>query len=177
MSESAVKLERLSDLGFLNLRGDPDNREFTEAAQQVLGLTLPVAPNTTEGKDTRVFWLGPNEWLCVGATGIVDEYQKSLGEALLDQFAAVNDLSGGLVSYRLSGEHVRELLATGCTLDLHPTVFRPGCCAQTSVAKAAVLLSITDQDESFDVVIRRSFADYLWQWLLRAGRDFQIEVT
>jgi sarcosine oxidase gamma subunit len=32
-------------------------------------------------------------------------------------------------------------------------------------------------EAGFDVLLRRSFSDYLWQWLLRAGREYRIEVA
>lgn len=177
MSESPVKLERLSDRGYLNLRGNPDDRTFIDAVQRVTGIKLPVTPNTVESADVRACWLGPDEWLLVGAGGDIEQTLASLNEALMDQVAAVNDLSGGMVSYCLSGEFAPDLLATGCTLDLNPAVFRPGCCAQTGLAKAAVLLSKRERDGAYEILVRRSFADYLWRWLLHSGRDFSIEVS
>jgi sarcosine oxidase subunit gamma len=60
-------------------------------------------------------------------------------------------------------------LAKGCTLDFHPRVFRPGTCAQSGLAKANVLIRLGDDPDSFDVVVRRSFADYLLRWLRHAA--------
>ena len=145
--------------------------------QHVTGIKLPVTPNTVESAALGAFWLGPDEWLLVGAGRDIEQTLASLNKALMDQAAAVNDLSGGMVSYRLSGEYAPDLLATGCTLDLHPSVFRPGCCAQTGLAKAAVLLSKPAKDGAYEILVRRSFADYLWRWLLHSGRDFAIEVS
>jgi sarcosine oxidase subunit gamma len=77
----------------------------------------------------------------------------------------------------LLGAAARRLLTKGCTLDLHPGVFGPGQCAQTGLAKAGVLIRPLPDNSGYDLIVRRSFADYLWQWLLRAGREYRIEVT
>lgn len=43
-------------------------------------------------------------------------------------------------------------------------------CVQTNFAKATALVS-SNADGSFDLTIRRSFADYIAQWLLDAGQE------
>jgi sarcosine oxidase subunit gamma len=177
MSDSALKLERISDRGYLNLRGDAQNARFASAVENVAGIALPDLPNTTAGEDPKVFWLGPNEWLLVGAAGAVVGYSTALEKALQREFAAINDLSGGLVCYRLSGNRACDLLAGGCTLDLHAPVMDSGKCAQSGLAKASVLLSGSAQGNGYDIIVRRSFSDYLWQWLVHAGRNIGIEVA
>ena len=60
------------------------------------------------------------------------------------------------------------MLARGCALDLHPSVFPPGRCAQTLVARAQVILYRPDE-HTFRLLVRPSFADYLRAWLRDAG--------
>lgn len=177
MSDVALKLERISDRGYLNLRGDAQNAKFANAVKKVAGFAPPDLPNTTAGDDPKVFWLGPDEWLLVGAGTAVKGYSTALNKALHREFAAVNDLSGGLICYRLSGDRARDLLAGGCTLDLHASVLASGKCAQTGLAKASVLLSGSADGNGYDIFVRRSFSDYLWQWLVHAGRNIGIEVA
>ena len=85
--------------------------------------------------------------------------------------AAVNDVRGGTIALTLGGPHVRDVLARGCTLDLHPAVFREGNCAQTGLARASVLIACIDDAGAFEIVVRRSFADYLCRWLAHVGRN------
>lgn len=177
MSDSTLTLQRLMDTGYVNLRGDAKSADFSVAVAKVTGLSLPTEPNTVSSAEHDLCWLGPDEWLL-----LVDETNRAallaaLREELAQQYAAVNDLSGGMVTYRLSGSSARELLSKGCTLDLHPDAFAPGACAQTGLAKAGVILRPLEDNSAIDVMVRRSFADYLWQWLLRAGREHRIEVT
>lgn len=177
MSESAVQLERTSGAGFLNLRGSAAGKDFLATVQQVTGVLLPVKANTVNGDETRGFWLGPDEWLLQCDADACEKLHGELETALQDEHAAVNNLSGGMVAYQLSGPRSRDLLATGSTLDLHPQEFGPGCCAQTRLAKATVVLSVEEDSDRIQIVVRRSFADYLWRWLVRAGREFRIEVA
>src|SRR5262249_2699720 len=111
---------------------------------------FPVEPNTTAGD---VLWLGPDEWLVVG--GRESDYPNA---------AAAVDVSAGRVCLELAGDDVEDVLAQGCSLDLDPSVFAPGRCAQTLLAKAQVILHRTEPD-TFRVFVRPSFAPYLRAWL------------
>jgi sarcosine oxidase subunit gamma len=65
------------------------------------------------------------------------------------------------------------LLATDCPLDLHAREFKAGQCAQTRLAKATMTLSPLADEAGFEVIIRRSFADYLLLWLQDAAVAFE----
>ena len=177
MSDLPLKLERLTDIGYLNIRGNASDSEFVEIVQKVCGVALPVAANTKDGGDIKIYWLGPDEWLLAGHIGAISELAVALAQELEHTHTAVNNLSGGQVCYRLAGDAARDLLAKGCTLDLHSDVFGVDHCAQTALAKATVLISPLAVGRGYEIIVRRSFADYLWQWLMRAGRQYRIEVA
>ena len=86
--------------------------------------------------------------------------------------ASVVDIGAGQTVIRLSGSSALQVLARGCALDLHPSVFPPGACAQTLLARAQVLLIAVDDAPTFDIVVRRSFAPYVAAWLEDSARDF-----
>jgi sarcosine oxidase subunit gamma len=75
---------------------------------------------------------------------------------------------------RISGENAAAVLAKGCTLDLHPKTFHSGQCAQTGLAKASILIGKVDDVPTYDIFIRRSFAEYLALWLQHAGAGYGI---
>ena len=171
---AAPTIEERPFLGYLNLRGRADNTAFLAGALKALGCEPPTAPNTVvESGDLRVFWLGPDEWLIVTPAGEQDQLKAKLLEALDGVFSAVVDNSSGLTSIRISGENAAALLATDCPLDLHPRAFEPGQCAQTRLAKAGMTLAPLADHAGFDVIIRRSFADYLLRWLQEAAIAFE----
>lgn len=165
--------------GCLNLRGNPDDARFLEAAQQSLGMPLPLVANRFIEGTHRAFWLGPDEWLVVaGASADATDaaaLAARLRENLAGQAHSLVDLTGGLVALRLHGPQVRDLLAKGCTLDFHPRVCKAGQCAQTSLAKASVLIATLDEAPTFELFVRASFADYLALWLDRAGREYGLQ--
>ena len=153
------------NLGFVNLRGDPGDHRFGETVEKVLGLPLPPEPNTFTAAGHRLYWLGPDEWLLVTDMGKARAVAADLRETLKRVRHAVNNVSGGYVSLQLDGPSARDLLACGCTLDLHPRVFGAGRCAQSSLAKASVLIGLVEPPDGFEIIVRRSFADYLVRWL------------
>ena len=177
MSDLALTLQRVSDVGYLNIRGDSNDAAFVDAIKKACGVELPLKPNTVGVGTNTMYWLGPNEWLLATQDSNAASIAKGLSKTLKNQHVAINNLSGGQVTYRLAGDAAASLLAKGCTLDLHPGVFGPGQCAQTGLAKAAILLTPLPDNPGYEIVVRRSFADYLWQWLLRAGHEYGIEVT
>ena len=111
---------------------------------------FPVESNTATGD---VLWLGPDEWLVLG--GREEDYPDA---------AAAVDVSANRVCFELAGEDVEDVLAQGCSLDLHPSLFPPGRCAQTLLARAQVILHRTDP-ERFRIFVRPSYEPYLRAWL------------
>lgn len=156
--------------GFLNLRLNPRRRQAIEAAERILGQSIPQAANTFTASGHKVYWLGPDEWLIVTGAECVRGLGSELAEALSGSHAAVNDVSGGNVELLVSGVDARTVLAKGCALDLHPREFAPGQCAQTGLGKATVLLAAARDRSTYAIVVRRSFSDYVCRWLANAAQ-------
>lgn len=178
-----LQITVMASLGQVNLRGDPADPAFVEVIERTLQQALPVVANTVSCGDHRVFWLGPDEWLLSSPRSDLAALLARLDNALEGLHAAVNDLGGGQVLLRLQGTGYRELLAAGCTLDLHPAIFTPGRCAQTGLAKAAVLLAplplpeAAGSEDGMDLFVRLSLADYLLEWLAAVAGDRGLAVT
>lgn len=163
-ASAGVRLRELAFLGYLNLRGDPADPAFLAAVKGVLGLALPLSPNTlARGAGLTLLWLGPDEWLLLTPAGEQSALQWKLETALAGQHAAITDVSSGLTRVSVGGPRMREVLAKGMTLDLHPRAFQSGHCAQTLCAKAGVTVWL--EESALQLLVRRSFADYLWRWL------------
>lgn len=172
-TEGSVQIREQQFTGFINLRGRADNTAFLAAVLKALGTEPPLQANTVkQAGDNRLFWLGPDEWLVITPAGQQTAVKESLLKALDGVFSSVVDNTSGLTMIEITGEHAADLLATDCPLDLHPRAFKPGQCAQTRLAKAGMTLAPKDDGAGFDVIIRRSFADYLLLWLLEARKAF-----
>lgn len=171
---NAPRIEEKPFLGFLNLRGKSNHTGFLSATLKVLGCEPPTEANTMlESGDNRIYWLGPDEWLVVTPTGRQASIQADLLRALDGVFSAVVDNSSGLTLLEITGDNAAALLATDCPLDLHPLAFKPGQCAQTRLAKAGMIVAPMRKGEGFEVIIRRSFADYLSLWMQDASIAFE----
>lgn len=176
MSESTVTVSVVEETGQINLRGDPENAKFRAAVQDVLGQPLPVEPNSVTASQHRICWLGPDEWLILTTADRVSALVGKLEGALVGQHAAINDLSGGQLVFTIRGESACDLFAKGCTLDFHTESFPPGSCAQSGLAKASVFFVRSNEADVFDIIVRRSFSDYLSRWLREAGREYGVDV-
>ncbi|HYI18877.1 MAG TPA: sarcosine oxidase subunit gamma family protein [Solirubrobacteraceae bacterium] len=140
------------------------------AVAAALGFALPGVPNTTTGDGTRTaLWLGPDEWLVLGPAGDEAALETLLAEALPRELGSVVGLSANRTVLELRGPAARDVLAAGCSLDLHPRAFGAGACAQTLLARAPVVLHQTDAEPVYRILVRGSFAGYLADWLLDAA--------
>ncbi|MCB4366965.1 sarcosine oxidase subunit gamma [Hydrogenophaga taeniospiralis] len=156
----------------LNLRGNPDDTAFREGVSQALGLDLPTQACTTVANDThRLVWVGPDDWFVIGPKGQAGAIEAALREALAGQHVAVTDVSGGYTVLHLSGTPVRDVLAQGCPLDLHPRVFGPGASAGSVFFKASVWLWQADDAPVYEVLVRSSFRGYVWLMLERCTQE------
>lgn len=172
-AEAVVTLRERPFLGCINLRGDPQDARFTDAVQGVLGLALPIETNTVvDSGDLTVFWLAPTEWFIRTAADAERDLIDRLEKALAGQHIATNDVTGNFTTVELSGPHARDVLEKGCTLDLHPRAFAPGQCAQTLLSHAGILIRPTPDEQGFELVVRRSFADYTFVWVEDAAVEY-----
>lgn len=171
-ADTAVIVEH-PHLGKINLRGDSGDQTFMDAVAEAVGAAPPVEANIAvkAGKST-ILWLGPDEWLVVTPEGKQGEAESALAKALEGQHVSIVDGTDARTTIRLHGANARNVLMKGCPLDLHPRVFGPGQCAQSTLAKADVLIHQLDDTPTYDIYVLCSFSRYLWDWLADAAKEF-----
>ena len=141
-------------------------------ATTVAGTRLPTEPNTwTPTDDGRLVWLGPDEWLLTSTGTAPELLEAELREQLRPAGGTAVDVSAQRIGLRISGARAREVLAKGCSIDLHPRAFPAGRSAQTTLGLAGVVL-LSLGDDGFAVLVRSSFAGHLATWLLDAGLEY-----
>ena len=150
------------------LRGEAD--VLAGAVGDILTAELPrEACTATRSEDHAVLWLGPDEWMLVSGPG--DEAQRGLGERLDGAHHQHVDVSDHYTLVELQGARARDLLAKLVPLDMHPRAFRPGEVKGTVLGAANTHLWCVAEDR-FCLTLRRSYADYGWCLLARAGREW-----
>ena len=164
-----LTIRELAFLSQLDLRADPGDVAVMERLRAGLGFALPQIPNTTSsGGDRSALWLGPDEWLVTGPEDQQELIEGALRSGLSDAPGAVTDVSATRTVVELRGPLARDVLATGCPVDLHPRVFGPGRCAQTLLGKAQVIVQLAEPTPAFWIYVRSSFAGYVADWVLDA---------
>jgi sarcosine oxidase, subunit gamma len=138
-----------------------------------LGVDLPTTPSTWVETDTvRVIWLGPDEWLVTSAFQTPRALESGL-RAAVDGRGAVVDVSAQRTTFWLAGKHARDVLSSGCAVDLHPRVFKRGSAVQALLGlTSVVLIALDDTGSSYHLLVRASFAQYLASWLLDAAVEY-----
>ena len=156
----------------VNLRGNADDCVFSSHVGALLGCELPATANTwSASPGCTVLWLGPDEWLVVAPDGRNESLVEDLRLALKGLHHAITDVSANRAIIELAGAHARVVLAKGCPLDLHRSAFAPPQCAQSLLAKSQVILQSVDDEPTFRLYVRLSFAAYLAEWLMDAAGE------
>ncbi|MEQ6887164.1 sarcosine oxidase subunit gamma family protein [Halomonas sp. CS7] len=175
-ANTRVTVRERAFLGHLVLRGGAI--VLDEALREAVGLGLPGEPLglvQDEGGERSIQWISPDEWLLIVPGGEEFDIERGLRESLGDAHFSISNVGGGQTVLELSGEAAREVLMKSVSYDVHPSHFPVGKGVTTVFAKATVVLRRPSEDR-WELVIRRSFADYLYRWLLDAGEEFGIGV-
>lgn len=153
------------------LRGRPG---AVEAAAPAFGAALPqLACRAATAREGRAaLWLGPDEWLLLAPPGDGPALATALERAMDGHPHSLVDVSSRQVGIEVSGPDAPAALNAGCPLDLDPSAFPVGACTRTVLAKAEIVLWRTAPD-TFRVEGWRSFAAYVWAFLVEASREFR----
>ena len=166
---AVVALRELPAEAVIDLRFDPSDAAALHSAQSALALSLPLTPGKSATAADRVaWWFGPDQWLIVAPPAAATLLMQALNQ---DALSAV-DVSDLRAEFELAGPRAGDVLRKGCGIDLHPRVFGPGDCALTSLARVRVALRQTDDRPGYRLLVERSYAPYLWDWLTDAMIEY-----
>jgi sarcosine oxidase subunit gamma len=170
-----VHLRELKLLGHLTLRCDPNNADQLTAVERVLGVSLPLKPLTSVEKgDYSIRWMSPDEWLILVPGLETFAIETAFRDEMPGHYSLVNS-SGGSTVLEISGENAIDLLKKSTPIDLHFTVFPVGKVVSTMFAKTTTTMRRLDENR-FELVIRRSFSDYVWLWIQDASLEYGLVV-
>ncbi|MCP1641311.1 sarcosine oxidase subunit gamma [Pseudomonas citronellolis] len=177
VANAGITLREKKLLGHLTLRGSAHDAAFAEGVHKALGLELPVALTLVAKGEVSLQWLGPDEWLLIVPGGEEFTVEKKLRETLgEDLHYSVVNVSGGQTLLELSGPKVRELLMKSTSYDVHPSNFPVGKAVGSIFAKSQCVIRHTGED-TWELVVRRSFADYFWLWLQDASAEYGLQIA
>lgn len=169
----AVLIRELPLSGCIDLRLDARSEAARQAAAGALGAALPGPNSWIAAAGADVLWQAYDEWLIKGRDGsqapVVD---AALRNALAGMHCAVTDVSDLRLAFELSGPRARDVLQKGCAVDLHPRTFNTGSCVNAALARVRVTLRQMDAVPTYEVMVERSYAGYLRDWLTDAAAEY-----
>ena len=177
IEKNGILIEEIPFVEKLNLRGNPKDKNFLTDVGSILETLLPIDPNTkVENADFQVIWLSPNEWLI---NFIKNNKFSIIHQKLINQLnpekTSVTDTSENKTIIRIVGDKSIELLRKFMILDIDKILKDNSKVAQTIFVKIPILIirnHSQDQNQSFDLHINRSHANYLKELLLDGCNQF-----
>ena len=138
-------------------------------------MALPLSPLTSVEQGYLVVrWIAPDEWLISLPNDRVFDLETRFRAEMNGHHSLVNG-SGGMTVYKLRGKHVVDMLKKSTPVDLHDSEFPVGKVVSTVFAKAGAVIRRTGESE-FELVVRRSFADYVWLWIQDASQEYGLAI-
>jgi len=140
------------------------------AAKAIKSVTKLEIPNTLQAESNKnytMIWIGPDEFLLLVPEFSEADVEEKLRKKMEGHYAIAN-VSGGQTLLELSGERAETILKKSTVYDVHESNFPVAKAVTTKFAKSQVIIIRTGA-ESFQLVVRRSFSDYIWQWIVDAG--------
>jgi heterotetrameric sarcosine oxidase gamma subunit len=173
--DAGVIVREVREVGLASVTARKGGRAaLIDAARTAFGVELADVPRRVTGRDIAFIWAGPDQWLAHAAPAPAEGMEARLAKAFAGM-AAIVDQSHGRTLLRVTGPRVREALAKGLAIDLHPRAFKPGYAAITSVAHIGVHLWQIDEAPTYEIAVPRSLALSFWGWLETSAAEFGLE--
>jgi len=148
--------------------------QASASALRAFGTSPPATPTFTAGSELTFVWSGPGHWLVLGQQAT--EPAEARLDAAFGTHASIFDQGGSRVLLELRGPRVRDVLAKGVSIDLHPRSFRTGDVAVTTASHLAVHLWQVADDPVYRLLVVRTYFDSLWRWLAASAAEYGCEV-
>ena len=142
-------------------------QSVAKAVKTVTKLAMPRTLQSESNANYSLFWIAPDEFLLVVPEKTEADIEAKIRKAADGHFAIV-DVTCGQSSLQLSGERAELILKKSTVYDVHLSNFPIGKVVTTKFAKSQIIMCRTAED-SFQLIVRRSFSDYIWQWIVDAG--------
>ena len=144
------------------------NSNFDISNIHVDELNLPSSLKSSSNSNTRILWLGPNNWLVFSSNlNLIEKEKKKFNE--LD--FAITDISHSRTIIELEGNLVNEILKKGCTLDI--SSLKSGDCANSVYNGINITIDfISDNPKKVRISGLRSFGESLYHSITDSCLEF-----
>ena len=135
---------------------------------QIDSLSLPYALKSSSNPNTRILWIGPNNWIVFSSKLdlLITEEKK-----FDNQNFAITDLSHSRTIIEIEGKLTYEVLKKGCPLNIDE--FKKGDCANSVYNGISITIDfMSDEPKKVRIFGLRSFGESLYHSITDACLEF-----
>jgi sarcosine oxidase subunit gamma len=158
-------LKAVNDIRKLRVQSRPDAGINPARFESLTGIVLPTGSREKTDHDRTIYWLAPNDWLLVNPTADADDIKSALRDSASGSTTIVTDVTDAWSIIDISCEGAIAKLAEGCSVEFHDEVFPSGRYALTRLQHLSVIIHRLDNTPRFRILVDRSVARFLWDWL------------
>ena len=134
---------------------------------KVDNLTFPDVLKVNSNTDTRILWMGPNNWLVISLKSLNNE----LNQIFSNNEFAVTDISHSRSIIELEGENVKEVIKKGSPFNIEE--MKDNSCSNTIYNGVTITIDNFDQEfYKIRVISLRSFGESLYHSIADACLEF-----
>ena len=132
------------------------------------GLSFPSSLKSTSNSNTRILWIGPNNWLVFSS--VLDLLEKEKNQFNEAEFA-ITDISHSRTIIELEGNLVNEVIKKGCPLDINS--LKDGDCANSVYNGINITIDfISESPKKVRILGLRSYGESLHHSVTDACLEF-----
>ena len=132
------------------------------------GLSFPSSLKSTSNSNTRILWIGPNNWLVFSS--VLDLLEKEKNQFNEAEFV-ITDISHSRTIIELEGNLVNEVLKKGCPLDINS--LKDGDCANSVYNGISITIDfISESPKKVRILGLRSYGESLHHSVTDACLEF-----
>ena len=144
------------------------NSSFDVSKIKLDGLSFPSSLKSTSNSNTRILWIGPNNWLVFSS--VLDLLEKEKNQFNEADFA-ITDISHSRTIIELEGNLVNEVLKKGCPLDINS--LKDGDCANSVYNGINITIDfISESPKKVKILGLRSYGESLHHSVTDACLEF-----
>ena len=144
------------------------NSSFDTSKIVVDGLSLPSPLKSSSNSNTRILWLGPDNWLVFSSNlNLIEKEKNQFDETNF----AITDISHSRTIIEIEGDLVDEVLKKGCPLDINS--YKKGDCANSVYNGITVTIDfISDSPKKIRISCLSSFGESFHHSITDACLEF-----
>ena len=135
---------------------------------KIFDLNLPDDLKVSGNNDTRILWIGPNNWFIFSSS---EKLSEEISKNLSNNEFAITDLSHSKAIIELSGKNLKEVLKKGCPINFNE--LNKNQSINSIYNGIAITLDfVNDQPATVRVMSLRSFGESLYHSVTDASLEF-----